>query len=65
MNTRLKNTLNYILTRLGEASTWQGLGFFVALLGAKSFGNLDWGAAAAFGGGVSGLIKVLFADSLK
>jgi hypothetical protein len=62
---RLQAVIGYIVDRLGEASTWQGLGFFAALVGAKWGAELDWGAAAAAGGVVSGLLKAVFPDKLK
>lgn len=65
MNTRIKSALNYILSRAGEASTWQGIGFICALFGAKQFANLDWGSAAAFGGTISAGIKAVFPDKLS
>lgn len=65
MKEKYRNLIAYLLDRMGESSTWQGLGFFLAIIGAKQFGELDWGAAAAFGGGVSGIIKILLADKLK
>ena len=60
--TRLRDTL---LDRLGESSTWQGLGFLLTLLGARWAGSLDWGAAAALGGTVSAIIKSMLPDTLK
>lgn len=63
MNT-LHKIANYMLDRMGEASTWQGIGFIVTLFGSK-WGSLDWGQAAALGGIVSGLIKALLPDSFK
>ena len=65
MHTRLIAAANYILNRIGEASTWQGVGFICGLLGAKNFANLDWGSAAAFGGTISAGIKAVFPDKLK
>ena len=65
MNVIENKLLTYLLDRMGEASTWQGLGFFLALAGVKWIGGMDWGAAAAAGGLVSGLIKTLLPDSVK
>ena len=53
-----------ILARMGESSTWQGIGFLVTLSGARWSQNLDWGSAAALGGTVSALIKAVLPDSL-
>lgn len=55
----------YILDRLGESSTWQGLGFLAAVCGARWAANLDWGGAAALGGAVSAAIKTFFPDVAK
>lgn len=63
MKARLLAMLGYWLDRLGEASTWQGIGFFLTLVGSKLGAGLDWGAAAALGGAVSGGIKMLFPDA--
>ncbi len=65
MNSEENKLIAYFLDRMGEASTWQGLGFFLALVGVKWMGGMDWGAAAAAGGLVSGLIKTLLPDSVK
>jgi hypothetical protein len=62
---RLQAVISYIVARLGETSTWQGVGFFAALAGVKWGAQLDWGAAAAAGGVVSGLLKAVFPDKLK
>lgn len=64
MNTRVQTAINFALDRLGEASTWQGVGFIATLAGAKWAANLDWGSAAALGGTVSALIKAVFPDKL-
>lgn len=49
---------NFILDRLGETSTWQGIGFTVSLFGAH-FSGVDWGQGAALGGFVSAFIKTV------
>lgn len=64
MNMRLQKTINFILDRAGEASTWQGIGFVVALAGGKWAIGLDWGGAAALGGTVSAFIKTVFPDRI-
>lgn len=63
MSDRLRAVAAYLLNRMSEASTWQGLGFIATLLGARWAASLDWGAAAALGGLVSGAIKTLLPDS--
>lgn len=55
----------YLLDRLNEASTWQGIGFIVALTGSKIGIGLDWGQAAGLGGIISAAIKMMFPDSKK
>lgn len=65
MAPRLKAAISYVLDRMDEASTWQGLGFLAGLLGAHWAANLDWGGAAALGGTISAGVKAVFPDSLK
>ena len=60
----LINLRDTILARMGESSTWQGIGFIVTLSGARWSQNLDWGSAAALGGTVSALIKAVLPDAL-
>jgi NhaP-type Na+/H+ or K+/H+ antiporter len=55
---KLKLAYTFFLDRLGETSTWQGIGFLVALFTAK-FNGLDWGACAALGGTLSAFIKTM------
>lgn len=62
MKTKLRNLLDMFLARLGEQSTWQGIGFLVALTGSKFGAGMDWGPAAALGGSVSALVKTLLPD---
>lgn len=65
MKAKYRKLLRYLVDRLGEASTWQGIGFIVALGGGKLAAGLDWGAAAALGGVISGAIKTVFPDKIK
>lgn len=62
MKARLIASLRYGLDRMGEASTWQGIGFFIALAGSKFGAGMDWGQAAALGATVSGALKMLLPD---
>lgn len=64
MNQRLQVAILFILDRLGEASTWQGVGFILSASGAKWAANLDWGSAAFVGAMVSAFIKTVFPDKL-
>lgn len=59
---RSKMFLDYTLARLSERSTWQGIGFLVAAAGSKFGAGLDWGEAAALGGALSGLLKMVYPD---
>lgn len=62
MREKTRKIIAYILDRLGEASTWQGIGFMVVASGSKFGMGLDWGAAAALGGALSAVIKMVMAD---
>lgn len=62
MKTKLRKLLDIFLARLGEQSTWQGIGFIVALTGSKFGLGMDWGPAAALGSTVSALVKTLLPD---
>jgi hypothetical protein len=62
MNDRLQTFLAYVEARLTEASTWQGIGFVVALTGCKVGAGMDWGQAAGLGGVISAAIKMIFPD---
>jgi hypothetical protein len=55
----------YALDRLGEPSTWQGIGFVVALTGSHVGLGLDWGQAAGLGGAISAAIKMCLPDAKK
>ena len=65
MNQRIRAAAEYLAARLGEASTWQGIGFCLTLAGAKWAANLDWGQAAGLGGIVSAALKIVFPDPAK
>lgn len=65
MSQKLNQTLDYLLSQLGEASTWQGIGFVVGLLGSRHVVGLDWGQAAGIGGTISATIKMVLPDGLK
>jgi len=60
---RLKTYINYCADRLTEPSTWQGIGFLVALTGCKVGIGMDWGQAAGLGGIISAAIKMALPDS--
>lgn len=55
---RLKAAYEFVLDRLGESSTWQGIGFAIALFSSHANG-FDWGQGAAFGGLLSAFIKAV------
>jgi hypothetical protein len=65
MKERIRSAAEYLAARLGEQSTWQGIGFCLTLAGAKWAANLDWGQAAGLGGIVSALLKMVFPDPAK
>jgi len=54
---KLDEVRDFILARLGEASTWQAIGFMVGLFTSK-YNGVDWGQAAAVGGLMSAFIKM-------
>lgn len=60
---KLNASIKYFLDRMGEASTWQGIGFVAGLLGCKYGANMDWGQAAGLGGAISASLKMLLPDS--
>lgn len=62
MNDRIHHLIEYFAARLGESSTWQGIGFCLTLGGAKWAADLDWGQAAGLGGMASALLKIAFPD---
>ena len=61
---KLKKVGSYALDRLGEPSTWQGVGFVVAASGSKFGLGMDWGQAAALGGFLSAAVKMALADDV-
>ena len=65
MKERIRKAVEYLLDRLGEQNTWQGIGFVVALTGSKLGLGLEWGQAASLGGVVSAVLKMLLPDSKK
>lgn len=62
MQKQTKAVITYALDRFSEQSTWQGIGFVVALLGSKYGAGLDWGQAAGLGGAISATLKMVLAD---
>jgi len=62
MMDKLRIFVMYAADRLNEASTWQGIGFLVALTGCKLGAGMDWGQAAGLGGIISAAIKMAFPD---
>lgn len=59
---KTRKIIEYTLERLKEPSTWQGIGFVVALTGCKGGLGLDWGQAAGLGGVISAAIKMALPD---
>lgn len=62
MQAKTRRILRYLLDRLGEQSTWQGIGFVVGLIGGRALAELDWGQAAGLGGTISAAIKMMLPD---
>lgn len=58
----LRGFVEYAADRLTEPSTWQGIGFVVALTGCKVGYGMDWGQAAGLGGIISAAIKMALPD---
>ena len=65
MKEHLRTIAEFVAARLSEQSTWQGIGFIVALTGSKVGLGLDWGQAAGLGGVVSAALKMIFPDPAK
>ena len=59
---KMRDYANYVADRLTEPSTWQGIGFVVALTGSKIGMGMDWGQAAGLGGLLSAAIKMILPD---
>lgn len=53
---------DYLIARLSEPSTWQGIGFVLTLAGCRWAAEMDWGQAAGLGGIVSAVVKMVFPD---
>jgi hypothetical protein len=62
MKKKTRVFIDYVTGRLTEPSTWQGIGFLVALTGSKVGMGLDWGQAAGLGGIISAAIKMAVPD---
>jgi len=59
-----KKIVQFILARLEEPSTWQAIGFVVALTGSRFGADLDWGKGAALGATVSAILKMVIPDDV-
>ena len=59
---KIRNFADFVSARLTEPSTWQGIGFLVALTGCKLGAGMDWGQAAGLGGIISAAIKMVMPD---
>lgn len=62
MEKKTREALNFLLARLSEPSTWQGIGFIVTLFGGRFGAGMDWGQAAGLGGLISAVIKMIVPD---
>lgn len=65
MRDRIRKAADFAAARLSEPSTWQGIGFLVALSGSKAGLGMDWGQAAGLGGIVSAVLKMFWPDPAK
>lgn len=65
METLKPKLKKFLCERLKEASTWQGLGALIVILGGRWAIDLPWGELAALGAIVSGLIKMVFPDKVE
>ncbi|OHE79017.1 MAG: hypothetical protein A3F67_10925 [Verrucomicrobia bacterium RIFCSPHIGHO2_12_FULL_41_10] len=54
---KFKLVFYYLLDRLGEPSTWQGIGFLCTVLTGRYI-DLEWGQIAVLGGIVSATLKI-------
>ena len=59
---KLRAFFDYVIARLSEPSTWQGISFLFALFGSKFGAGLDWGQAAGLGGIISAALKMIVPD---
>jgi hypothetical protein len=62
MKEKIRNFLTYVADRLTEPSTWQGIGFLVAMACCKVGYGMDWGQAAGLGGIISATLKMIVPD---
>lgn len=62
MKKKTRMFIEYTSERLKEPSTWQGIGFLVALTGCKVGAGMEWGQAAGLGGIISAAIKMVVPD---
>jgi hypothetical protein len=71
MRQRLRAAIAFLIDRLAESSTWQGLGFLIAFAGVKVSTGYDWSDPAALAGAtaagalVSALLKLFLPDSWR
>ncbi len=53
----------FLIDRLGESSTWQGVAFILTMAGGHYAADFDLAGATAAGALVSAAIKILFPDN--
>jgi len=59
------NLKEFVIERLKESSTWQGLAFILTMTGSHYGADFDIAGATAAGALVSATIKILFPDGSK
>lgn len=64
MVNRIKALFIYAAARLGENSTYQGIGFIAGLFGSH-YAQLDWGQCTAIGAIISAALKITLPDLFK
>ena len=60
---KMNNIKQFLIDRLSESSTWQGLAFILTIVGSHYGANFGIAGATAAGGLVSATIKILFPDN--
>jgi hypothetical protein len=62
MNIKIETLIAYVVARLSERSSWEGIAFLLTLTGSRYGANLPLDQCVALGGMLSGAIKIIFPD---